>query len=132
MSQRSVLLFSTGLVGLGLILSLLGLAGYAATPPQARTWAPIIPAIATAGLTIAGALIITRAPLSREAGALWRKAAQWTALAIIAATIILAFGAPLPSVLMAIIALQGPLAAEIVGRKMEGASRRDEGGGFAR
>lgn len=121
MTQRTALILSTGLVGLGLILSLLGLATYAMTPEHARTWAPIIPAVATAGLTIAGALVITRAPAPAQAGQVWRRAAKITAIAILIAALVLILGAPLPTILMTIIALQGPLAADIVGRKMSGA-----------
>lgn len=115
---RQTILSATGLVLIGLVLSILGLAMHTLTPPEGRTWAPVLPAIATCGLTVCGAWVIARKPSAERAGRAWHLTALITAAAIVAAAIALAGAGMLPVALMAVVALQGPLAAEVVSRRL--------------
>lgn len=122
MSNHRIILWSTGLVLLGLFLSVIGLILYEFTPAEDRTWAPAITSIATLGLTLGGVIIMTRAkdrglqPFARSA---WRAIAYATAgavvIAAIAAAILLE---PIIALIIGLVAIQGPVGAWFVSEQL--------------
>ncbi|WP_182171089.1 hypothetical protein [Flaviflexus equikiangi] len=120
--NHRIILWSTGLVVLGLFLSVIGLILYEFTPAIDRTWAPAITSIATFGLTSGGVLVITRAKdsdLASFARTMWRSVAYITAGAVILAAIVAALMLdPVTSLVVALVALQGPVGAWFVSQQM--------------
>lgn len=118
MPNHRIILWSTGLVVVGLFLSVIGLAVYELTPSEDRTWAPAIPAIATLGLTLGGVLIISRSKdseLQSFAGAMWKRVAYATGAVIVVVALIAAILIdPISALIMAAVALQGPIAARVL------------------
>lgn len=122
MSHHRIILWSTGLVIVGLFLSVIGLILHEFTPAEDRTWAPVITAIATLGLTLGGIIILSRAKdenLQPFARVMWLTIAHWTAGAIIIAAIV---GAvlldPIISLIVGLVAIQGPVGAWFVSEQM--------------
>lgn len=104
----------------GVILSAIGLAVHEFTPMADRGPAPIIPGIATAGLTI-GALIVILKVKDRGiewARQTWKIVAIATAAAVCVAAlaIIVTSGDVIPAVIMALVGLQGPILALLIPR----------------
>ncbi|MGO1621360.1 hypothetical protein [Flaviflexus sp.] len=123
MPNHRIILWSTGLVIVGLLLSVIGLILYEFTPATDRTWAPVIPSISTLGLTLVGVLVISRQKdpgLHGFAIRIWKIAAIATAIAIIVAAVAAAVMIdPITSLIIGLVAIQGPIAAWFVSGQLE-------------
>jgi len=122
MSNHRIILWSTGLVLVGLFLSVIGLILHEFTPATEQTWAPAITAIATLGLTLGGVLVMSRskdAGLQGFARRMWRVVACASAVAIVAASIVCAFLVePIIALIVGLVALQGPIGAWFVSEQL--------------
>lgn len=116
--NQRIILWSTGLVVFGLILSVIGLVLYEFTPSESRNWSAAIPSVATLGLTLGGVIIITRAQdpeLGDFASNMWKTISYATA-AIIAVVLVIAAITldPVTALILGLVAVQGPIAAWFV------------------
>ncbi|MEZ7898439.1 MAG: hypothetical protein QMB98_06460 [Flaviflexus sp.] len=116
--NQRIILWSTGLVVFGLILSVIGLVLYEFTPAGSRNWSAAIPSVATLGLTLGGVIIITRAQdpeLGDFASNMWKTISYATA-AIIAVVLVIAAITldPVTALILGLVAVQGPIAAWFV------------------
>ena len=122
MSNHRIILWSTGLVIVGLFLSVIGLILHEFTPGPDQTWAPAITALATLGLTLGGVIVISRSkdealqPFARK---MWRTISYVTAGAIVIAAIVSAILIdPIISLIISLVAIQGPIGAWFVSEQL--------------
>lgn len=116
--NHRIILWSTGLVVLGLILSIIGLILYEFTPTQNRSWAPAIPSVATLGLTLGGIIVISRSKdpnLADFAPRLWKYVSYGTLATIIVVLVVAAITIdPITALILGLVAIQGPVGARFV------------------
>lgn len=122
MTNHRIILWSTGLVIVGLFLSVIGLILHEFTPGPDQTWAPAITALSTLGLTLGGVIIISRAKdefLQPFARRMWKIVAYVTAAAIVVAAAISAVLLdPIIALIIGLVAIQGPIGAWFVSEQL--------------
>lgn len=122
-TRQRISLTATALVLIALALSALGLVLAQFTPHEKESVALALPAIGSAGLVIGAVIVFVKLPHIKEpvswAGRLWITVAYATAGLIVVAAIIVGIADVfLTALILGVVAIQGPVAAYLLGRHM--------------